>query len=128
MPRKPRIEIPENAGELLKLSASVYAQHQKLAAKSPLNALEEGPTWADAGGSVATAQELQSRIEQAEKDLKVMYGQRNQYLDVLTPLVRRSRDLLSGVHSQNLRRLGEYGFDVVEAAAGKAGPAPTAKS
>jgi hypothetical protein len=119
MPRKPRIIIPDNPAELLKLGAQIYAQHQKLGSKSPLNALEELPSWDDVGPKVVAAQTLQTQIEQHERDLKTLYGQRQQVMDVLLPQTRGSRDLLTGVYSQNLRRLGDFGYDVVEAAESK---------
>lgn len=116
MPRKPRIIIPDNPAELLKLGSQIYAQHQKLEGRSPLNALEELPSWDEVGPKVVAAQTLQEKIEQHERDLKTLYGQRQQVIDVLVPQTRGTRDLLSGVYSQNLRRLGDFGFDVIESA------------
>ncbi|SHI31660.1 hypothetical protein SAMN02745146_0504 [Hymenobacter daecheongensis DSM 21074] len=120
MPRKPRIVIPENPADLFALDELIYAQHQKLGAKSPLNALEELPSWDEVGPKVAVAQTLQAQIDQLEKDLKNLYGQRQLLLDVFVPQTRSSRDLLTGVYSQNLRRLGEFGFEVIEEAEKKA--------
>ena len=119
MPRKPRVNIPDNPSELLTLSASIYAQDQKLGSKSPLQVLEGPNTWATAGPKVATAQALQAEIDQRERELKVLYGQRQPYLEVFVPLVRSSRDTLLGVHSQNPARLGDYGFDVVSTPSAK---------
>ena len=112
MPRKPRVAIPENPGELLDLAASVYAQDQKLGDKSPLRVLEGPNTWAATGPTVAAAQKLQAEIEQLERNLKALYGQRQPYLEAIGPLVRASRDTLLGVHSQNPARVGDYGFNV----------------
>ena len=112
MPRKPRVAIPENPGELLTLAAAVYAQDQKHGDKSPLRVLEGPNTWATTGPTVAVAQKLQAEIDQQERSLKVLYGQRQPYLDAIGPLVRASRDTLLGVHSQNPARVGDYGFDV----------------
>lgn len=121
MPRKPRIIIPDNPAELIKLGSQIYAQHQKMGGKSPLNALEELPSWDEVGPKVVAAQTLQDKIEQHERDLKTLYGQRQQVIDVLKPQARGSRDLLSGVYSQNLRRLGDFGYDVIDAVETKPG-------
>ncbi len=112
MPRKPRVSIPDNPGELLTLAAAVYAQDQKLGDQSPLRVLEGPATWAITGPTVATAQKLQADIEQLERQLKTLYGQRQPHLDTIGPLIRASRDTLLGVYSQNPARVGDFGFDV----------------
>ncbi|PJJ48701.1 hypothetical protein [Hymenobacter chitinivorans] len=127
MPRKPRIIIPENSADLFKLNNLIYAQHQKLGAKSPLHTLEELPSWDEVGPKVLDAQKLQAEIEQREKDLKILYGKRQALADLLLPQTRGTRDLLSGVYSQNLRRLGEFGFEVIDEPEKKATPAPVKK-
>lgn len=128
MPRKPRVTIPTNPGELLALAASVFAQDQKLGAESPLRVLEGPVTWATNGAQVAAAQSLQTKIEQQERDLKALYGQRQPYLDAFGPLVRSSRDTLLGVYSQNPARIGDFGFEIADTPAAKvkaSGPVKT---
>jgi hypothetical protein len=122
MPRKPRIIIPDNPAELFKLDALIYAQHQKLGAKSPLHALEDLPSWDEVGPKVQEALALQAEIDQQEKNLKILYGKRQAYLDAFVPQTRGTRDLLTGVYSQNLRRLGEFGYGVIEETEKKAVP------
>lgn len=122
MARKPRVIIPENPGELMKLTGLVYAQHQKLGAKSPLVILDS-PTWDELGPDVVAAVAAQVRIEALEKELKNLYGQRDPHLAAFTDLDRRSRDILLAKHSANPAALGDYGYDVIEAVA----PAATAK-
>jgi hypothetical protein len=114
MPRKPRIIIPVNPGELINLNVLIYNQHQKLGAKSPLHALEELPSWDEVGPRAVEAQDLQATIDQQEKALKILYGKRQLFLDELLPQTRGTRDLLTGVYSQNLRRLGDFGYDVID--------------
>ena len=128
MPRKPRVAIPDNPGELLALAAAVYTQDQKLGDKSPLRVLEGPNTWAATGPTVAAAQKLQAEIEQLERTLKALYGQRQPYLDAIGPLVRASRDTLLGVHSQNPARVGDYGFDVATTPAAGAKPSASPKA
>ena len=124
MPRKPRVVIPENPGELLKLTGLVYAQHQALGTKSPLLILDS-PTWNELGPDVDKALATQVRIEALEKELKTLYGERDPHLAAFTDIDRRSRDLLLAKYAANPAALGDYGFDVIQAPApGGTGPKP----
>ena len=116
MARKPRVVIPENPSELMKLTGLIYAQHKKLGAKSPLVILDS-PNWDDLGPEVAKAVATQALIEEREKELKELYGVRAPYLETFTNLSRDSRDVLLGKHSANPAALGGYGFDVIAAVA-----------
>ncbi|MBO2010324.1 hypothetical protein [Hymenobacter negativus] len=116
MARKPRVVIPENPGELMKLTGLVYAQHQKLGTKSPLVILDS-PTWDELGPEVQKTAAVQVRIEELERELKNLYGQRDPNLETFTDLARRSRDILLAKHAANPAALGDYGFDVIEAPA-----------
>ena len=122
MPRKPRVVIPENPGELMKLTGLIYAQHQKLGAKSPLVILDS-PTWDELAPAVDTTAATQVRIEALEKELKTLYGQRDPHLAAFTDIDRRSRDILLAKYAANPATLGDYGFEVIEAVA----PAAAAK-
>jgi hypothetical protein len=126
MARKPRVVIPKNPGELMKLTGLVYAQHQKLGAKSPLVILDS-PTWDELGPDVTKAVATQARIEALEKELKSLYGERDPHLETFTDLDRRSRDILLAKHAANPAALGDYGFDVIEAAAPGSAGAKAAK-
>lgn len=123
MPRKPRVVIPENPGELMKLTGLVYAQHQQLGAKSPLAVLES-PTWDEVGPAVVKALATQVQIEALEKQLKELYGERDPFLGQFTELDRRSRDLLLALYAANPAKLGEFGFEVIEAVAPVAAKKP----
>ena len=116
MARKPRVTIPTNPGELMKLTGLVYAQHLKLGTKSPLVILDS-PNWDDLGPEVEKTVATQARIEELEKELKNLYGQRDPHLGTFTDLDRRSRDILLGKHAANPAALGDYGFDVIAAVA-----------
>lgn len=121
MPRKPRVVIPENPIELLKLTSLVYARHQALGSKSPLVILDS-PTWDEMGPLVAETLAGQARIEELEKELRMLYGQRDPRLAAFTDIDRRSRDLLLAKYAANPATLGEYGYEVIEAVA----PTPAA--
>jgi len=126
MAHKPRVVIPENPGELMKLTGLVYAQHQKLGSKSPLVILDS-PTWDELGPDVEAALAAQARIDALEKELKNLYGQRDPHLAAFTDLDRRSRDILLAKHAANPAALGDYGFEVIAAVAPGGGPKPAAK-
>ncbi len=125
MPRKPRIVIPKNPGELMKLTGEVYAEHQRLGKDSPLRLLED-PSWDELAPDVAEALSAQAEIEKTERRLKELYGIRDPHLARFAEQDRRSRDTLLGINSKNPAMLGDYGFDVIAAAAPKA-PAPSKK-
>lgn len=116
MPRKPRVVIPINPGELMKLTGLIYAKHQALGGQSPLRTLES-PTWDELGPAVDTAVATQTRIEALEKELKMLYGQRDPHLASFTDLDRRTRDLLLAKYAANPAMLGDYGFEIIEATA-----------
>ncbi len=122
MPRKPRVVIPENPGELMKLTGLIYAHHKELGDQSPLRILES-PTWDELGPDIDTALATQTRIEALEKELKMLYGQRDPHLAAFTDLDRRSRDLLLAKYAANPAAIGDYGYEVIDATA----PAPAAK-
>ena len=126
MARKPRVFIPKNPGELMKLTGLIYVQHQKLKDKSPLVILDS-PTWDELGPDVDAMLTVQARIEALEKELKNLYGQRDPHLAAFTDLDRRSRDILLAKYTANPASLGDYGFDVIEAVAPVAPPRKPAR-
>ena len=117
MARKPRVVIPTNPGELIKLTGAVYTRHVADGAKSPLLILES-PTWEEVGPDVQKVVQTQIRIEALEKELKALYGERDPHLASFADLDRRSRDTLLAKYAANPAKIGEHGFDVI------ASPAP----
>ena len=91
MARKPRVVIPKNPGELIKLTGAVYTRHMADGAKSPLLILES-PTWNEIGPDVERVVATQARIEELERQLKALYGERDPHLEIFTEQNRRSRD------------------------------------
>jgi hypothetical protein len=116
MARKPRVVIPTNPGEFIKLTGAVYTKHLADGAKSPLLILES-PTWEEIGPDVQKVVKTQDRIEELEKELKTLYGERDPHLAAFTDLDRRSRDTLLAKYAANPAKVGEHGFDVIEAVA-----------
>jgi hypothetical protein len=105
---KPRVDIPRNPGERLKLAAAILAKHTALAATSPLKDLN----WTATGPTVATATGLDTAAKQLEKDLEKAYGDRDALMPAIDKEIARSRDLLLALYRDNPRKLGDYGFVV----------------
>jgi len=108
---KPRVDVPRNPAEELKLATKIFAKHQELGAASPLNVLQSH-TWATNGPTVAIAQTLQAEAEELQRKLNQTYEKRDLLLDEIDESVKASRDALLGIYRDNPMPLGEWGFDV----------------
>ena len=102
------ISIPQNPKELLNLGNRVLKKHQDDAGTSPLNSLE----WDSVGPTIPTGLELHEKVKDLERQLEALYEERDAIVDKVKDQVFRSRDILKGVHRNDLRRLGDWGFDV----------------
>ena len=109
--RNIRIEIPKNAEEKLTLSDLCYAKHMNDGASSPLNAMETHK-WDSSGPKIAACLALHKRAEELNRQMNQAYADRDALLDEITISLKTSRDILSGIYSQNPTRLGEWGFEV----------------
>ena len=105
----PRISEP---AALLKLSGAVYDKHVKDGTTSPLRG-EVADKWATTGPKLAGAATKQARIEELERELELLYQDRNLVLTEAEPIVKQSRDLLIGFYGvAKARNLGDHGFVV----------------
>lgn len=105
---KPRITIPQNAGDLIALAAAIQDKHTELGKNSPLAMLD----WTTTAGQIKDAGDVQSQIDKLTKQLEKLTEQRNNLLDPLNDFVRSARDVLSGVYRGEMRTLGDFGFEV----------------
>jgi methyl coenzyme M reductase gamma subunit len=108
---KPRIIIPKNITVRLKLANQINDRHTTLATASPLKSMEDND-WSYIGKMVTETIDLQSQIESRERKLEELTKARNLNLETIDPAIKASRDLLVGVHSRNIQKLGDYGFEV----------------
>jgi hypothetical protein len=108
---KPRVDVPRNPSEELKLAAKIYAKHLELGTASPLNVLQSH-TWAANGPTIATAQGLQNDAEELQRKLNQTYEKRDLLLAEIDESVKASRDALRGIYRDNPMILGEWGFAV----------------
>lgn len=107
-PTKPRIVIPRNAEDLLKLAQSIQAKDAELGSKSPLAVLE----WAKKIDQVQAALAAHNQAESLRRQMEAAYEQRDNLLDDINEWVRQSRDVLTGIYRQEMQKLGDFGFTV----------------
>ncbi len=108
---KSRVKIPTNPEDLLKLGKSIYDKHKADATTSPLNTLTDFK-WDDEGPKLALAEAKHNEAEELKKKMEAAYKQRDLLMANTTAIIRASRDVLSGINSQNMKRLGDWGFTV----------------
>lgn len=108
---KMRVDIPRSAKELLELSGKITAKHHADGAASPLNLLQDIDLAVEETKATAAlakhneAETLRMQMEQAYKDRDLLMAN-------TATVVKNSRDLLTGMHRENMKRLGDWGFTV----------------
>jgi len=113
--QKMRVDIPSNPKSFLELAASVYEKHLADIKASPLSSLEAN-SWDIEGPNVPICLKFHEEAEQLKAKMEAAYKERDLLLDGINKAVRASRDILTGVHHDNMKRLSEWGFTVIEAA------------
>jgi len=122
--KKLRVPLPvRRSTEMLDLAKKVLDKHVADGDNSVLNKLD----WPSIKASIEKAQQLNQeaetlRIQSAQRKID-----RDSLLDEITTTVRSSRDILAGLHIRNMKNLGDWGFDVIEATAVKTKVASTTK-
>lgn len=109
--RKPRVGIPINVQESLKLADIIKKKHLADGEQSPLNSLLDH-SWAVAGPQLETCLQHHLRAEELRRQMELAYRERDALLKPISETVRASRDLLMGVYRSTPKRLGEWGFNV----------------
>ena len=115
---KMRVEIPQNPKELLTLAGSIYEKHQKDGASSPLLLIADY-SWNTEGPKLVQAQAKHDEAEKYKKLMETAYRERDFLMTDTTNIVRATRDILTGINRENMKRLGEWGFSVEASAAAK---------
>ena len=108
---KARVEIPINPGEVIGLSVKIGAAHKSLGDGSPLSILK----WDAVTPMITEADELDDKIGSLNRELEKLTQRRKNLIEGpggLGDFVRQSRDVLSGVYRNEMKRLGDFGFDV----------------
>jgi cell division protein FtsB len=55
---------------------------------------------------------LHEKVKKLERELETLYEERDAIVEKVKDQVYRSRDILKGIHRADLRKLGDWGFDV----------------
>ena len=106
-----RIVIPTAAKPLLDLASEVYTKHQELSDQSPLRTLQSH-TWEANGPEVAKALDYHNEAEEHKRKAEELFKKRDLLLTEIDHSVKASRDILTGVYRENLKQMGEWGFEV----------------
>ncbi len=107
----PRVNIPTNPSQLTDLCVAVQEEHTRQAAASPLSILK----WDDVSPVITEAEELDNKISSLSRELEKLtqrHRLRIEKPDGLADFARKSRDILSGVYRNEMKKLGDFGFDV----------------
>lgn len=108
---KKRVEIPVNNPQaLMELAKKVQARHQADGETSVLNALQ----WADINPQLEEAIAAHEKARQLKREMLAAFQQRDLKLEVILGLVRDSRDILSGVYKKEMKKLGQWGYEVMD--------------
>lgn len=110
MAKSVRVKIPANAEELLKLAQLIFEQHASLGTNSPLNVLD----WANQDAKIAKAIKLHLEAEELRRKADLKYKERDALVAPIDDLVKQSRDLLKALYRKEPKKLGEFGFEVVD--------------
>ena len=103
-----KIIVPRNPKELLGLAQKIVTKHQSEGDSSVLNALN----WNDLIPKINEGLELHEKAEEHQREMEIAYESRDMIVNELSDIVKRSRDLLKGIYRNDLKKLGDYGFEV----------------
>ncbi|NJM00600.1 MAG: hypothetical protein HC924_18305 [Synechococcaceae cyanobacterium SM2_3_2] len=103
-----RINIPRQPEPLLKLAEMIARRDAELGENSPLRLLQ----WPDKTTIIQEALTLHRQAESLRRQMEQAYEQRDRHLSEVNEWVRQSRDILKGTYRQEIKKLGEFGFEV----------------
>ncbi|WP_415908347.1 hypothetical protein [Oleiharenicola sp. Vm1] len=109
----------------INLAKMIAGKHAELGAASPLGQLK----WDKITPAIAAAEASHRESKRLQAQAEAATQARDAALETIVTFLRASRDILSGVHVDEMRKLGDYGFTVsaVTNRASKEPPAAAAK-
>lgn len=113
--QKMRVEIPENPKSLLELALEIRKKHIADSSSSPLNSITAN-NWSEEGPKIETCLQKHNEAEDLKDRMEEAYKERDLLLPGIIKAVRASRDVLTGVNHDNMKRMSEWGFTVIESA------------
>jgi hypothetical protein len=108
---KKRVKIPMgNSKALLDLAKKVRDKHVADGEASPLKVLN----WSELGPMIDDGLAVEDKALRLNREKLLTYRHRRAQLSKIRDAMRTSRDILTGVHSSEMKELGLWGYDVVE--------------
>lgn len=93
---------------LLNLSKKIIARDAKLGAASPLAVIGVK----NMAQKADRALELHKQAEKLKGQMEIAYQKRDNLMPSVKEMIRKSRNILKGVHLKDLKALHHYGFSV----------------
>ena len=108
---KKRVKIPkQSASALLELAKKMREKHLADGDASPLKVLN----WDKVSPVIDEAIELEEKALRWKREKLSIFQQRAHRLQTVLSIVRSGRDVLVGVHIDEMKALGLWGFDVLD--------------
>jgi hypothetical protein len=108
---KMRVKIPVyNPSELLDLAQRVQAKHLAEGDASPLKILD----WEEAARIIEEAVTEHEKAQRMRREMRQAFEKRDIKLIGVLNFLRGSRDILAGRYIREMRKLGAWGFDVLD--------------
>jgi hypothetical protein len=70
--------------------------------------------WTEVGVTLTQAEELHIKAEKLKREMDQVYEERDKLLKPIEEIVKSSRDILIGVHKKQPKKLGEWGYIVID--------------
>jgi hypothetical protein len=108
---KVRIIIPTAPTELIGLCQAAGTEHKAKGKDSPLGIL----TWDEINPKITEAAAVDSKITGMSRELEQLIERRKILIETpggLADFARQARDILSGVYRNEMKKLGDFGFEV----------------
>ena len=108
---KKRVKIPaRDPKALLDLANKVREKHVADGDASPLKVLN----WDQINTAIDDAIAIEDKALKMKRDKLKFYQQRSRRMEAVVKVIRNTRDVLAGVHPDEMKALGEWGFDVLD--------------
>lgn len=104
------MSIPRKKRDLITLAQRVYTKHQLDAEKSKLSVLD----WSTFNEKIEQALVMQETAENLARKSKLTTQQCDLLLNDIHMHLCNSRDVLTGVFKSEMKKLGDWGYNVIE--------------
>jgi hypothetical protein len=122
---KKRVNIPkDDTKALLHLAAKMREKHRADGDASPLKIMN----WQEIDEIINDALSFQEQAERLRREMRMAFQLRDLRAQAVLGIVRNSRNILSGMHSEQMKALGEWGFDVMDIRSSSASTASASAS